>query len=193
MSLPRSLLVSSLSISCTPSCGLLLSLRITQVYLVAPFHPFLGALWVFLLLLSSCSVSSAHVPPAGPEGCRLCGCMALAGGGIATAKVWPGLQESSSSLVKGSVGYASSWLRPEGKQGKTGPYGPREVRKSPGSFVCSGTFSPLNSHGFNPSSGQEFPFLASGFLLSCISLSVLTHPASLLVCSSLGWTLDQRW
>lgn len=45
---------------------------------------------------------------------------------------------------------------------------------------------------FSPSSGQKFPFLVSSFLLFHVSLSV-THPVSLLVCSSLGRTLNQRW
>lgn len=106
------------------------------------------------------------------------GCLALPGGGIAKVRA-------------GSVGCTRSCFRPEGKQGKMGPYGAAmgwwEEGKIPASLTCSCTFCPLNSHGFSPSLGQEFPFLASGFLLS-----VLPPPVSLLVCSSLGWTLNQR-
>lgn len=94
---------SSLSVSFTPSCWLLLSLGIPQLYLVAPFHPFLGLSGSFLFL-SSCCISSAQVPQRGRAGGSSGGCLALEGGGTARGQVWAGLSGKLQQHGQGESG-----------------------------------------------------------------------------------------
>lgn len=156
-----------------------------------PSGSFPSIFWGSLVVSYSIHPALSPQPQVPPEG-------QVAGAVVA---VWPlqdvalpgpkpslAFQVSSSSLVKRSVGYTRAWFRPEGKQGKMGQLQGNGRSKKAVSLTSSCTSFPLNSHGFSPS-GQEFPLLPSGCLLSCISLS----PVSLLVCFSLGWTLNQRW
>lgn len=169
---PWLLTAPSLSISFTFSCHLLLSPAILSGSCPSVF----GVLWVFLIpvtLLCLLSPSS----PVGSDGwqpwwlhgpCRRWDCQDQGLG-------WPFRQAPAAWW---SVGYSRSCFRPEGKMG---PYGVMAGGKKPWLTYLFMYLLPLNSHGISPSSGQEFPFLASGFLLAHISLSVLPPPGSLLV------------
>lgn len=166
VSLPGSLMASSLFYPLllpTPFPGH------TPVIPSAPFHPFLGLSGSFLFP-SPCSVSSAQVPQRGRVGGSSGGCLSLAGGGTARAQVWAGLS-GKLQQAKGSVGYSRSWFRPEGKQGKMGPYG----------AAMGGGKKPWLSHFFMYLLPTEFPWLQSfrSFLSFLLAFSSPAFPSLL--------------
>lgn len=170
-----------------------LSLPIPQLYLGPHFHPFFVALQVFLVPFIPLS-AQARFPQWGWMGGTQLWWLHV-GGGIARAKVLAGLSGKLQEPGEGEMCYTGSWLSQRGSRERGslwGSYGVMGEGKKPWATHLFLYLLPTELPWFSPSSGQKFPFLVSSFLLFHVSLSV-THPVSLLVCSSLGWTLNQRW